>query len=351
MTDAEVAALTPPEVAELTMDQLAALTPSQVAALTMAQLAVLTPAQISALLPEQVAGLTLAQLAALTPAQIADLLAVARGARADEDLLPLTGYKPNYFLHTEHRVEPQDRLKRELKFQISAKKALWGEWAWFGYTQKAFWQLYDDDANDGNAYDSGEFRELNFNPEIFFVVGPLADFRIQFSPLDHESNGAGSDTSRSLFRSYVQGIFDRGTYKLSLKLRKYRKLDQNPTLEDFLGKWEANFEGGSGPCASSWPDGRGKKTTRARCGPTSALEPDSSRSCSSQRLIPACSFTSSIFPAMEKASSTSTGGLTGWESASYCDEGALHIAIGQEAVASAVCGKSLSQQPEAGCMV
>ncbi len=76
MTDAEVAALTPPEVAELTMDQ----------------------------------------LAALTPAQIADLLAVARGARADEDLLPLMGYKPNYFLHTEHRVEPQDRLKRELKF-------------------------------------------------------------------------------------------------------------------------------------------------------------------------------------------------------------------------------------------
>ena len=94
----------------------AQMTDAEVAALTMAQLAVLTPAQISALLPEQVAGLTLAQLAALTPAQIADLLAVARGARADEDLLPLMGYKPNYFLHTEHRVEPQDRLKRELKF-------------------------------------------------------------------------------------------------------------------------------------------------------------------------------------------------------------------------------------------
>ena len=262
MTDAEIAALTPPEVAELTMDQLAALTPSQVAALTMAQLAVLTPAQISALLPEQVAGLTLAQLAALTPAQIADLLAVARGARADEDLLPLMGYKPNYFLHTEHRVEPQDRLKRELKFQISAKKALWGEWAWFGYTQKAFWQLYDDDANDGNAYDSGEFRELNFNPEIFFVAGPFADFRIQFSPLDHESNGAGSDTSRSLFRSYVQGIFDRGTYKLSLKLRKYRKLDQNPTLEDFLGKWEANFEGGFGPMRFQLAGWQGEKDNK-----------------------------------------------------------------------------------------
>lgn len=164
------------------------------------------------------------------------------GQGRDDDRLTLRAYKPIYFLDTEHRVTPQDRLERELKFQFSAKKALWGEWAWFGFTQKAFWQVYDDNAEDGNAYDSAEFRELNYNPEIFFAVHQWG-VRFQFSPhLDHESNGAGSDTSRSFWRNYVQGTIDWGPSKVSLKWREYRKLDENPDVGDFLGKWEGTFE-------------------------------------------------------------------------------------------------------------
>ena len=68
------------------------------------------------------------------------------GKKSSEFFLP---HKLTYFLYTEHRIALQDRLRKELKFQISAKKVLWDSCdiilcpdGYFGYTQRSFWQYF-----------------------------------------------------------------------------------------------------------------------------------------------------------------------------------------------------------------
>ena len=182
-------------------------------------------------------------LAASTPAT------EKKDGQTDDDQLILP-YKQNYFLLSEHRISPQNRKMEEVKFQFSAKKLLLdtecGEEVYFAFTQKAFWQIFDNDPDDGNDFDSGQFREFNFNAEIFLVLFAKSSFRIQTSFLDHESNGASEKTSRSVWRNYLQAYYDFGNFRSSAKYwERNRGLegdkDENPELENVLGNWEANL--------------------------------------------------------------------------------------------------------------
>jgi|GEM_PF-648266 len=134
-------------------------------------------------------------------------------------LLPLS-YSPSY-----------RGTQSEFIFQFSAKAQLWdfGPGAlYFGYSQKSFFQLYNQD-------ESKPFRESNFNPELFsrlpspIKLLPNLSFDLG---LEHESNGQALPDSRSYNRVYIQPYWSRGRQVVQLKAWWRLPEDQNRPLND-----------------------------------------------------------------------------------------------------------------------
>lgn len=160
----------------------------------------------------------------------------------------LSTHKPMYLLPITYGrgIDGQDA---ETVFQISAKQRLFNTNLFFGYTQKSYWQIFDEDA-------SRPFRETNYNPELFYRWTPDpkrfrhwgADFGIE-----HESNGEGVLRSRSWDRIYVAPFQAKGRTLRYLKFwyripetRKDDPLDakgdDNPDIHRFLGYGEAHIQ-------------------------------------------------------------------------------------------------------------
>jgi len=175
---------------------------------------------------------------------------------AARETFTLTARKPNYFLHTYLSSPNQDpyeftgqadRLDRsEIKFQLSFQSKLaddmFGRSAdlWFGYTQVAFWQLYNGDV-------SAPFRETNYEPEVY--VSMLTDYpllgmtgRVINWGIAHQSNGRAEPLSRSWNRVFAEFFFERGDLALSLKpwirIKEKAAEDDNPDITDYLGHYE-----------------------------------------------------------------------------------------------------------------
>lgn len=166
-------------------------------------------------------------------------------------------YKPNYFLPgTWLTEEAADRQSTEIKFQISIKQKtfdLSGFGINFGYTQKSFWQAYDQN-------DSSPFRETNYNPEVF-IDSPQYQTKWGkfkgFLGYEHESNGERLPYSRSWNRAYFRYQYTYHAFGLEHKIW-YRipeddkkdandpKGDDNPDIHEFFGYNEIivslNFE-------------------------------------------------------------------------------------------------------------
>jgi phospholipase A1/A2 len=138
-----------------------------------------------------------------------------------------------------------DRL--EAKFQLSFKtkvaEGLLGTPAdlWFGYTQVAFWQVF-------NRRFSSPFRETNYEPEAM-LIWPLqigvGEFRMRFVglTLNHQSNGRGGAFSRSWDRAIGEAAAEYGRW--SFHVRPWTRVfgpradrDHNPDIEDFAGRGE-----------------------------------------------------------------------------------------------------------------
>ncbi len=129
----------------------------------------------------------------------------------------------------------------ELKFQFSVKlkvaENLVGQNGdlWFGYTQQANWQVY----NDGL---SKPFRELNYSPEMILSLRADTDllgwrWRLLNIGLLHESNGLSEPGSRSWNRLYTQFGFTRGRWVMMI--RPWVELgssDDNPDIIDYMGR-------------------------------------------------------------------------------------------------------------------
>ena len=134
----------------------------------------------------------------------------------------------------------------EAKYQISLKAkllaGLFGEHGnlWMGYTQSSRWQIY-------NGGLSRPFRETNYEPELMLVFALPYEFmgikaRMASLSLNHQSNGQPLPLSRSWNRVIGELALESGEWSLSLRpwwrLRETNHLDDNPGIEDYVGRGE-----------------------------------------------------------------------------------------------------------------
>ncbi len=132
----------------------------------------------------------------------------------------------------------------EAKFQFSFKTKIarglfFGNGdLWAAYTQKAHWQLYNEEL-------SRPFRELNYEPEL------ILNFRTNYSLLgfkgrmlgiifNHQSNGRTLPLSRSWNRVILQAGFERKNWQVILRpwIRLEDEEDENPLITDYTGRAE-----------------------------------------------------------------------------------------------------------------
>ena len=135
----------------------------------------------------------------------------------------------------------------ETKFQISLKSKLWenilGDYSdlWFGYTQSSRWQVF-------NSALSRPFRETDYEPELLlnfrtYQELPFGwDLRMSGVSLTHVSNGRDVPQSRSWNRVIGQFGIDRPGWTVVVRpwwrIHEDRVSDDNPDIEDFMGRGE-----------------------------------------------------------------------------------------------------------------
>ncbi len=161
----------------------------------------------------------------------------------------LSLHKPMFLLPATYSEEYHGK-KTEMLFQISLKQRLFGIPLYLGYTQKSFWQAY-------NQKRSTPFRETDYNPEIFYRFIPAdrerwlhlgADFGFE-----HESNGKDLPDSRSWNRIYFAPfqaagehiIYWKWWYRLPEDKSKPRTdpdRDDNPDIQSYYGYSELHYE-------------------------------------------------------------------------------------------------------------
>lgn len=180
----------------------------------------------------------------------------------NQKLLKLSPHEPSYILPFSYNGNPNDEVfqqlkpgaevdKIEVKFQISTKLKLLDDvyndnWdIWFGYTQTAWWQLY-------NSAESAPFRDTNYSPEVFasyYSDVDILGFTLMETDIGfiHQSNGQSEILSRSWNRIYANFQFVKGNYMLQIKpwyrLPEEPKDDEspnpdgddNPNIERYLG--------------------------------------------------------------------------------------------------------------------
>lgn len=184
-------------------------------------------------------------------------------------LLP---HKPNYVLpYSYYRNPSNEELSAALSryadepinlqdgydhpegvFQISLKSVIlqdfWGKNSRleFAYTNRSFWQLYNQDI-------SRPFRETNHEPELM-VSWPIRGRSIELIrlSLNHQSNGQASTLSRSWNRIILEAvsIVDRNVYSLKTWYRIPEKDsadpddpsdDDNPDILEYMGYGEFRY--------------------------------------------------------------------------------------------------------------
>ncbi len=169
-----------------------------------------------------------------------DLDAPSRAARSI-----IRPHRPNYMLPVAYNstlnqepmldVSNNARAQHtEAKFQISFKTKLWEDVMgedmdlWFGYTQLAFWQLY-------NAAFSSPFREVNYEPELLLNFRTDYDLlglkgRIVNLGINHQSNGRANPLSRSWNRVMANFGFEKEN--LSFLLKTWYRIPENASDDD-----------------------------------------------------------------------------------------------------------------------
>jgi len=177
----------------------------------------------------------------------------------------LTPYKPVYVLPgrwtTDVNEQPHsgnlspdyiappgvDYNNIETKFQLSFKTKVlqnffWGHGdLWVAYTQKSFWQLYNNNL-------SRPFREVNYEPEIilnFPIKFRIFGFKTRMVGVafNHESNGKSDPFSRSLNRVIFHAGFERRSWSVYIRswLRMPDAKEDNPDIAEYVGRGDLNI--------------------------------------------------------------------------------------------------------------
>ena len=114
----------------------------------------------------------------------------------------LSAYQPIYAVYGPG-TNSEARIQLSFKYQLFGSEAredrpALGDGFYFAYTQRMFWDL---------GADSSPFRNIDFQPELFYTTQPkaLSDTATLAGQigLRHESNGRDGDLSRSLNTIYV----------------------------------------------------------------------------------------------------------------------------------------------------
>jgi phospholipase A1 len=179
----------------------------------------------------------------------------------------LSFHKPMYAMPVSFSRD-YETDQTEMVFQISAKQRLFGSSFYLGYTQKSFWQPYNEDK-------SSPFRETVYNPEIFYRWIPEPDRYYHLGAdlgFEHESNGRALPDSRSWNRLYAAAFQARGPQLIYAKVW-YRipedakkspedpKGDDNPDIERYYGYGELRWQRQIGGKQLLGLMGRGNPTT------------------------------------------------------------------------------------------
>ena len=130
----------------------------------------------------------------------------------------------------------------EAVFQVSLKAPLWygvfgdrGD-AYFAYTSRSWWQIYDSA--------SAPFRETNYEPEFFLRFEndwEILGFRNSVNSVGivHQSNGRSEPLSRSWNRVFASFLFEKDDFSFRVKpwyrLPESEEDDDNPNIERWLG--------------------------------------------------------------------------------------------------------------------
>jgi phospholipase A1 len=172
--------------------------------------------------------------------------------RYSQSMYNVKAHDTNYFLPVSYRFKGQyeetnghHANKVETEFQISIKYDFGANMLGFneiysiGYTQLAFWQLYEE-----SAY----FRETNYNPELFVTIPTIFSNEKIFLKavclsFAHESNGRGGAEERSWNYLSASAYFQ---YKLLFsELKLWKRLpdstDYNPNLIEYMGHGHLRF--------------------------------------------------------------------------------------------------------------
>ncbi len=146
---------------------------------------------------------------------------------------------PSYAPHPHNSTLEQEEAKFQFSFRIPLLTGVFDgpNRLWFGYTQLAFWQMY-------NTNESSPFRELNFEPEIFLThelgweLGP-GSLDLLSIGLNHESNGREEPFSRSWNRIKAGMVYTTNNWTFALepwyRIQPSREEDDNPDIERYLG--------------------------------------------------------------------------------------------------------------------
>jgi phospholipase A1 len=110
---------------------------------------------------------------------------------------------------------------------------------WLGYTQKSFFQVYNNEF-------SRPFRETNYEPEL--ILNFPVDFKI-FGlegkmvgvSINHQSNGRTQTLSRSWNRVMGFAAFEEKNWSLILRAWYAFQLEDNPDIKDYTGRADATF--------------------------------------------------------------------------------------------------------------
>ncbi len=127
------------------------------------------------------------------------------------------------------------------KIQMSVKEQPFDDFGIFlTYTQVMFWQ---------NLKGEGPFREVNFNPALFYrwTSGSSAFFTaLDFGVFDHKSNGEGGPSRRSYNDTFIELHADHKLGMVSLlwttRISALYGLDfENQDLRSYFGFWQTSL--------------------------------------------------------------------------------------------------------------
>lgn len=149
-------------------------------------------------------------------------------------------YKDNYVISGTTLNEKPTKENSDIKFQFSFKQRIqnrpvfWGSYLYFTYTQKSFWDAYQE---------SSPFAETNYNPGLLLIKPFYKDNQftgVAALSVEHESNGRDSIYSRSwnfIGAKYTHYFSDRlyGSFKLMIPVQRS---SDNGDLNRYIGHSE-----------------------------------------------------------------------------------------------------------------